>query len=192
MDNAVLTQRQIPGDPGVWILILGDLLVFALLFFFFTYSHAGFRELFNAAQGELNQAYGVINTLFLLTSSWCIATALKSAQQGERERCVRFTVATILCGVGFIVVKLLEYVEKINSGITVLTNDFFMYYFMLTGIHFFHVLIGMGVLTYLWLKVRNDHSPVSDNLLVFETGASYWHMVDLLWIVIFYLLYLMN
>lgn len=192
MDNAFLPQRRIPGDPGVWILILGDLLVFALLFFFFTYDHASSRELFNSAQGELNQAYGVINTLFLLTSSWCIATALKSAQQGEKDRCVRFTVATILCGVGFIVVKLLEYVEKINSGITVLTNEFFMYYFMLTGIHFFHVMIGMGVLTYLWLKIRNDQLPVSDNLLVFETGASYWHMVDLLWIVIFYLLYLMN
>lgn len=191
MDNVVLPKRRIPGDPGVWILILGDLLVFALLFFFFTYDHARSREFFNSAQAELNQAYGAINTLFLLTSSWCIATALKFAQQGEREQCVRFTVATLLCGLGFVAVKVLEYVEKINSGITILTNDFFMYYFMLTGIHFFHVMIGMGVVAYMWRKVRNEQAPISDSLLVFETGASYWHMVDLLWIVIFYLLYLM-
>jgi nitric oxide reductase NorE protein len=192
MENIVASKGRIPGDPGIWVLILGDLLVFALLFFFFTYGHANSRELFNSAHGELNQAYGAINTLILLTSSWCIATALKFAKQGDKERCVRFTVATLLCGLGFIGIKLLEYVEKISSGITVLTNDFFMYYFMLTGIHFFHVMIGMGVLTYMWLKVKNDQSPLSDNLLVFETGASYWHMVDLLWIVIFYLLYLMN
>jgi nitric oxide reductase NorE protein len=192
MENVVVSKRRIPADPGVWVLILGDLLVFALLFLLFAHESVRSREVFQSGQGVLDQRYGIINTLLLLTSSWCIATALKFARQGNKDYCIKFTVATILCGLGFVVVKLVEYVGKISSGITILTNDFFMYYFMLTGIHFFHVMIGMGVLVYMWSKIRSDQSPMSDSLLVFETGASYWHMVDLLWIIIFYLLYLKN
>ncbi|WP_158244428.1 MULTISPECIES: cytochrome c oxidase subunit 3 family protein [unclassified Pseudomonas] len=192
IENTIASERKIPGDPGVWILIIGDLLVFAILFFFYACDSAKSKELFHISRSELTQSYGVINTFLLLTSSWCIATALKFARQGKRDHCLRFTVATIVCGVGFIVVKLLEYTDKISAGVNILTNDFFMYYFMLTGIHFFHTIIGIGVLVYMWRKIRNDQSSMSGNLLMFETGASYWHMVDLLWIVIFYLLYLMS
>jgi nitric oxide reductase NorE protein len=97
----------------------------------------------------------------------------------------------VLCGVGFAIVKVLEYGEKIRAGITFNTNDFFMYYYVFTGIHFLHVLIGMGVLIGLGLYSRSG-GFTAGKIRNLETGASFWHLVDLLWIVLFALLYLIN
>jgi len=104
------------------------------------------------------------------------------------------------CGLGFAAVKIIEYREKITAGITLTTNDFYMYYYIFTGLHFLHVLIGMGVLVFLWFKARaavQRKGELSDGdnekeMMLIESGASYWHMVDLLWIVLFPLLYLMK
>ncbi len=88
-------------------------------------------------------------------------------------------------------VKFFEYREKILAGFMLTTNDFYMYYYMFTGLHLMHVLLGMGVLTYLWTVARTgDFRP--QNINVLESGASFWHMVDILWIVLFALLYLMR
>jgi nitric oxide reductase NorE protein len=86
-------------------------------------------------------------------------------------------------------VKVIEYGAKFRAGITLTSNDFFMFYFMLTGIHLLHVLIGMGVLTFL---MRHTAAGVLDERRIqhLESGASFWHLVDLLWIVLFALLYL--
>jgi nitric oxide reductase NorE protein len=89
------------------------------------------------------------------------------------------------------VVKYFEWGEKIRSGVTIVTNDFYMYYFMLTGIHLMHVVIGMGVLAFLWNTSRaGEFDP--PNIMVMESCASFWHMVDILWVVLFGLLYLMR
>jgi len=87
-------------------------------------------------------------------------------------------------------VKFFEYSEKIAAGFTLTTNDFFMYYFMLTGLHLMHVLLGLGVLCYLWFSLRA--APSADSMRTLESGASFWHMVDILWIVLFALLYLLR
>jgi len=84
-----------------------------------------------------------------------------------------------------------EYSEKIGHDITPVTNNFYMFYFMLTGIHFMHVLLGLGVLVFLWLRSRRASITPGD-IVLFESGATFWHMVDLLWIVLFPLLYLMK
>ena len=88
-------------------------------------------------------------------------------------------------------VKFFEYQEKIDAGIMLTTNDFYMYYYMFTGLHLMHVLIGMGVLAFMWNVTRTgDLGEKIINTL--ESGASFWHMVDILWIVLFALLYLMR
>lgn len=87
--------------------------------------------------------------------------------------------------------KFFEYGEKIRAGIGLTTNDFYMYYYMFTGIHLLHVVIGMAVLGFLWHVSRKGASD-GENMVMLETGASFWHLVDVLWIVLFALLYLMK
>ena len=99
--------------------------------------------------------------------------------------------SAFLCGFAFVCVKLFEYQEKIDAGIMLTTNDFYMYYYMFTGLHLMHVLIGMGVLAFMWNVTRaGELGEKAINTL--ESGASFWHMVDILWIVLFALLYLVR
>jgi len=101
----------------------------------------------------------------------------------------RFFLLAFLCGIGFSIIKITEYSEKIGEGIYPITNDFFMFYFILTGLHLMHVLIGICFLGFL-VKICN--SPLNKNIKLYESGGIFWHMVDLLWIVLFPLLYLMK
>jgi len=184
-------KPHLPGEEGIWVFILGDLMIFSCFFTVYTYYRSLDPQLFLASQMHLNQGYGAINTLFLLASSWCVVLAVQSARDGDGTMAPRCFVLALLCGLGFSLVKFLEYSEKIRAGITLTTNDFYMYYYIFTGIHFLHVIIGMGVLLYLLKKSRDGFSPGRD-IIFLESGASYWHMVDLLWIVLFPLLYLMR
>jgi len=115
----------------------------------------------------------------------------------RRTRLGRSTLAPVLfalafaCGVGFSVMKFLEYGEKIRAGLTLNTNEFYTFYYMFTGIHFVHVLIGMAVLAYLGFISRREVLTEAD-MTMLESGASFWHLVDILWIVLFTLLYLMK
>ena len=97
----------------------------------------------------------------------------------------------MLVGSGFAVSKIFEYTHKIQSGITLLTNDFFMYYYALTGLHFLHFVVGMVVLAVCWFKCR--HEPMDDKYVIWiESSGCYWHMVDLLWIILFPMIYLLR
>jgi len=184
-------KNHIPGEVGIWVFIFGDMMAFGLFFLVFVYYRGLDVELFNQSQTALNQNYGAINTLLLLASSWFVVMAVEGArQQRGRQASLLFSLA-LLCGLGFSVVKVVEYSEKIVAGITITTNDFFMYYYIFTGLHFLHVLIGMGVLSFLIVKVRSKNFKADDMVMV-ESGASFWHLVDLLWIVLFPLLYLMK
>lgn len=184
-------EARIPGEEGIWILICGDLMVFSLFFCVFLYYRAQQLGLFIASQAHLDQTFGFINTMFMLTSSWFVALAVRAARMSLGRATPALFALAMFCGIGFVVVKVLEYGEKIRAGITLITNDFYMYYFVLTGIHLLHVLIGMGVLVALVLYTKNgEYTPTKIKHL--ETGATFWHLVDLLWIVLFALLYLLR
>jgi len=193
-------KPHVPGEVGIWVFILGDMVIFGLFFIVFVYYRGLDIELYLQSQAALNQNYGAINTLFLLASSWFVAMAVDDMRSKTTRLAPRFFVLAMLCGLGFAVVKIIEYREKITAGITMTTNDFYMYYYIFTGLHFLHVLIGMGVLVFLWYKARavvqrKGELPNGNNekeMMLIESGASYWHMVDLLWIVLFPLLYLMK
>jgi len=183
-------KPHLPGELGVWVFILGDMVIFGLLFGTFLFYRADDPALYQRSQATLNQNFGAINTIVLLSSSWLVAKAVQCARQGARRQVSRLLAAAWLCGLVFAVVKVLEYSEKISHGITLVTNDFYMYYFVLTGLHFVHLLLGMGVLGYLWIRSR--HTPAAGDLSVLESGASFWHLADLLWIVLFPLIYLIQ
>jgi nitric oxide reductase NorE protein len=127
----------------------------------------------------------------MLSSSWFVAIGVQAARDHNARRVSRYFSLAFLCGLGFVIAKILEYTEKIQAGFVINSNDFFMYYYMLTGIHFMHVLLGMTMLAFF---VRYSPQGSFDAVKVrnFESGASFWHVVDLLWVVLFALLYLLK
>ena len=184
-------KRHLPGEEGTWIFILGDMTVFALLFGVYMEARSHDPELFNAAQQSLNQNFGAINTLLLLCSSLFVVTGIRAIRKGLRNIAPPMFVGAFICGLGFSLIKYLEYSEKLDAGLTPSVNDFWMYFYVLTGLHFFHLLIGMGVLAFIWTQARKP--TLSKHRFAFvEGGACFWHMVDLLWIVLFPLLYLVS
>ena len=183
--------RHMPGEEGIWLFIVGDLVVFSLFFIFFLYYRGQAVELFRESQTHLNQGLGVLNTFLLLTSSWSVASAVQAARKNMGRTTPILLLCAFACGAGFGIVKVVEYGEKIGAGIGLTTNDFYMYYFVFTGIHMLHVLIGMGVLAFLARHTwTGAHEPRKIRNL--ESGATFWHLVDLLWIVLFALLYLVR
>ena len=184
-------KPHLPGETGVWMFIIGDILVFSLLFSVFVYDRSQEVALFVEQQQLLNQTLGLLNTVLLLTSSWLVALAVHGARAGRLSRARGCFVVAILCGIGFIVVKYFEWSEKFAAGLTIETNNFFMYYYLMTGIHLMHMVIGIGVLIFLWQFVR-DAKFDAQGVGVLESGACFWHLVDILWIALFALLYLMR
>jgi nitric oxide reductase NorE protein len=172
------------------VFILGDMVVFALFFGVIVYLHGQHPALFAGSQTHLNQAAGAVNTILLLTSSLFVALGVRDARNRSGSVAPRFFLLAALCGIAFACVKAFEYQDKIGAGLTPATNDFYMYYFVFTGIHLLHVAIGVGVLSAL---IRISRKPVlsATDVTHIESGASFWHLVDMLWVVLFALLYLL-
>ena len=186
------TRRQVPGEPGVWLLLFGDLTLFALLFSVFLHERREQPMLFAESQQTLALGLGVTNTFILLTSSLLVVLANQAMRVEEsRHYASRLIVGAIALGCCFVVLKGYEYHEKISAGITPATNHFFMYYFVLTGLHLVHLIVGIGVLVGLWVLSRTQLATKTRRAF-FEGGACFWHLVDLLWIVIFPLLFLVR
>lgn len=184
-------RRHLPGELGIWIFIVGDMMVFGLFFVTFTVYRSFDVDLYTKAHAAMSEGFGLINTLLLLTSSWFVALGVRAARLGETQRAPRHLTFAILCGVGFCVVKFFEYGEKIGAGLTLNTNEFLMFYYMFTATHLLHVVIGIGVLAFMWSLVRKPRLEPAD-IMSIESGASFWHLVDILWIVLFTLFYLMK
>lgn len=181
---------HLPGEPGVWVFIFGDMLAFAVMFGAYVYEQRRSAPSFSAGQQSLDLPIGTINTVLLLTGSLIVALGVRAARAGALRATWMFWVG-LGCGAGFVVNKAIEFSALIAQGHTPTSGMFFVYFFLMAGTHLVHVIAGMAVLTYLALAVRQ--LPVSDKVLRrVENGASYWHLVDLLWIVLFSLLYLVR
>jgi nitric oxide reductase NorE protein len=183
--------RRLPGVDGIWVFIGADSVIFAILFLSFMQDRLKNPAIFEASRQTLNMNLGGIDTIILLTSSWSVALAVQAMKRDQIDREPRLLLGGAVTGLMFVASKSIEYFEKFAHGITPGTNPFFMWYFTLTGIHLIHVVVGTSLLTYLWVRSRRgtyDHL----HRAVPESVASYWHLVDLLWIVLFPLLYLMK
>jgi nitric oxide reductase NorE protein len=189
--NSAEGQRRVhlPGDVHMWVMVLGDLIIFGAYFIIFMVFRTMKPQEFLASEQHLNINIGVLNTLVLLASSWFIARSVQATRAGDQAQALRLTYFGGLCGVAFIAIKAYEWSTKIAQGYTISSNDFFMFYYMLTGVHLFHVSLGLLILG---ITVRELRNPRRRRAFMVEAGATYWHMVDLLWIVIFALLYVMR
>ena len=175
----------------MWCFILAELLVFGVFFVVYAFTRANHVELFNASQQGLDRVSGAINTVLLVTSSWFVVRAVDEIRRGHNAGCARWLVAAMGCGGGFLVLKLVEFGSKMSDGISMSTNTFYMFYLFLGFFHFMHVVLGMVILAAIALKARKNGYSAADHAGV-ETGASYWHMVDLVWIVLFPLIYVLH
>jgi nitric oxide reductase NorE protein len=181
--------KRLPGAEGVWFFIGADAVIFALLFLSFMQDRLHNPAVFEASRHTLNMHLGGIDTLILLSSSCAVALAVQAIKRDLVDRVPRYLLAGVLTGLMFVMSKSIEYFQKFAHGITPATDPFYMWYFMLTGIHLTHVLLGTSLLTYVWINSRRGVYS-SSRRVVPECVASFWHLVDLLWIVLFPLLYL--
>ncbi len=186
-----VSASRIPGDKDVWFLIIAEMIMFGIFFITYMVYRTKDVELFNASQLMLNRNLALLNTLFLVTSSWAVAQAVTAARQGRLIAVRGHLLTAIALAVAFMTAKCFEYSIEFEHGITATTNMFFMFYFCLTMIHMLHVIIGTVILGVVWTNARRGaYRPGRTEGL--ETAASYWHMVDLLWIFLFPLLYLLR
>jgi nitric oxide reductase NorE protein len=180
-----------PGDLAVWVFIFAELLAFGVFFLAYAFTRMRHVELFDAMQGTLDRRAGALNTVLLITSSFCVARAVHAVDHAAARNGTRWLAAALACGAGFLIVKGAEYADKFGAGISLSTNTFYMFYLSLTFFHFMHVILGMVVLAMLTVQTRRgDYGRGDMNGL--ESGAAYWHMVDLVWIVLFPLVYVLR
>ena len=187
----VRQKKSLPGDFAIWIFIYAELLVFGIFFLGYAFARAQNVELFNEYQQTLNRESGAINTLLLITSSYFVVMAVNAIRRNAARRCSQWLMLAMLGGGVFVVVKMSEFAAKYADGVNLSTNIFYMFYLSLTFFHFMHVLMGMVILAAVALKAYRGGYSAQDHTGV-ETGASYWHMVDLVWIVLFPLVYVLR
>lgn len=184
-------RGPLPGDFAMWIFIFAELLVFGVFFLAYAFARSANVEMFNAGQLNIDRANGAVNTVLLITSSYFVVRAVRAIARDDRTRCVAWLSAAIATGIGFVFSKVAGFAHVFGQGITLSTNTFYMFYISLTGFHFMHVLLGLIVLTALLVKaVRGGYSAANHTGM--HTGASYWHMVDLVWLILFPLVYVIR
>lgn len=186
---AVPPSRFIPGQSGMWFFILFEAFLFTSYFTVYMVCRSRDIDLYLASQLHLSLKIGVINTLVLLVSSWSMARCVQSARARDLVAALRQALLTLGFGLLFLVLKVSEWVIEIGRGFTLTSNDFSMFYYFLTGMHFLHLLIGFA---FLGIAIAQLKRPTARMQPLVETGATYWHMVDFLWIMIFALLYVIR
>ncbi|MFH1804441.1 MAG: cytochrome c oxidase subunit 3 family protein [Pseudomonadota bacterium] len=175
--------ENLPGHPLMWVLILSELVVFGA--FLLTFSGARIVDPAGFAQSQLmlDRVTGGINTIILLTSGLFAVFAVRAIASGRIGLCRLWLALAAVAGVVFLVIKIVEYQAKFDAGIGIETDTFFTLYFLITGFHALHVGMGLGILGIVAL------SPSRINI---ETGVAFWHMVDLIWVLVFPVIYLVR
>lgn len=189
------------GKLGMWLFLVTEIMLFGVFFAAYGLFHYMYPEMFREAHHHLDKRLGALNTIILLASSLTMALSIAYIQRDEVKKSKTMLVITFLCACAFLVVKAFEYQHKIADGLLpgdFFTNTefhaknvalFFSFYFVMTGTHGLHVLIGMGAIGWIYRRMaRGDFN--SKKFAAVEFVGLYWHIVDLIWIFLFPLLYL--
>lgn len=184
-------EPRLTGDLAVWLVIAAELLTFGLLFVSYAFARLREPELFATLQATLDLDRGAFNTVLLISGSAAVAHAVAALDAGRTAGARRWLAAALACGALFSVLKLDELAAKVAAGADLAANTFWMFYLVLSGFHLLHVVAAMVFLAVVWwLAGRGAYGPGRTH--VPETAAAFWHMVDLLWIVLFPLLYVLR
>ncbi len=188
---------------GMWLFLVTEIMLFGGLFVAYTIFRGLYPDMFHEAHKHLDKVMGAVNTIVLICSSLSMALAVGMAQRNQPKKSATLLLITLGFAATFMVVKYFEYTHKIHDGLLPgahFTNTsighpkadlFFSLYFMMTGLHGLHVLIGMGLIT--WMLKRTLNNEFSEHYYMpVELVGLYWHLVDLIWIYLFPLLYLIG
>jgi nitric oxide reductase NorE protein len=175
--------EDLPGDPMMWVLIFSELVAFGLFLGTFVIARAIHPAMFASGQAALDTGLAGINTIVLVTSGWAAARGTSAAQAGNRRASRLWLLGAMLLGAVFVAIKLTEYAGEVALGAGLESSPFFTLYFLLTGFHLLHVCLGIIILAVVCRRAE---------AVSVETGAAFWHMVDLVWIVMFPILYLVR
>jgi nitric oxide reductase NorE protein len=184
-------RGRIPGEIGIWVFVLWDMTWFAVLFGVFLDARAHHAALFERSRASLALWSGTLNTFLLLTGSLLVALAVAAARRRATVTAQRLLAFAFACGAGFAVNKVFEYLRLLHAGHRPGSDAFYTYFFAFTGIHLLHLLAGLAVLAFMSQVVRKQ-VPGRRDTRNLEAAATYWHLVDLLWIALFALLYLLR
>jgi len=194
-------RDDIGAKMGMWLFLFTEVLLFGGMFLIYAVYRYKYPDQFHIAAMELNTNIGTLNTIILLTSSLTVAISISALQKGSRIISLIMLSATLLFAIMFLINKYFEWATKFEHGIypgsKVLLNKpngqilFFGLYFVMTGLHALHVVIGMVILTFMLVFILRK-SVTSDNYVKLENSGLYWHLVDLIWIFLFPLFYLIQ
>jgi nitric oxide reductase NorE protein len=191
MDTKKIDYKNIYYPPGgmlIWIVIFLELITFGIAIVALALFSKDDPEGFHASRLLLNPTFGAINTIFLLSSGFFMATSLKHFKKGNQKKSSLFLKLTLLGGLLFIALKSIEYYQKIEHGLDMDYSTFFNFYWLLTGFHVIHVLVGIVILIILYFGINKKESTTE--LEDFEASTAFWHMCDLIWLLLFPMLYL--
>ncbi len=196
-------QQQEAATLGMWVFLVNEIMFFGGLFLVYVVYRTLYPAAFVAASHHLDITLGAINTTVLIASSLTMALSVHSAQLGKRRLLILFLVLTIVLGAIFLGIKGVEYAHKFHEGHVPgpyftwegpnggQAQLFFGLYFAMTGMHALHMIIGIGILTWLIVEsARGTYGP--DYFTPVEMTGLYWHFVDIIWIFLFPLLYLIG
>jgi nitric oxide reductase NorE protein len=178
-----------PGGILLWIIIYLELITFGIAFVALAVEGAKHRAEFHADSLLLNKTFATVNTLVLISSGYTVAKAVQAFKQQCFDKSARFFLWAILLGTAFLVIKGIEYYFKIEAGIGMDYSTFFMFYWLLTGFHWIHVLVGVVILVVIRRNVIKAKADLK--LEDVEAGAVFWHMCDIIWLLLFPLLYIL-
>ncbi|MDI1332271.1 MULTISPECIES: cytochrome c oxidase subunit 3 [Pseudomonas] len=190
-ESAGVLRRHLPGDLAMWFFILAELSVFAILIVVFAVTQALKPQMFSESRLLLNTSTGLAMTLSLLTAGLFAALAQEQVRHSRPRHGAVFLLMALLAASVYVVLKLTEYRHLLASGLGMEHNTFFTLYWILTGFHFLHVLLGMVILGWLAERCRRGLYDASKRS-GFESGVLYWHMVDLIWVMLFPLVYVLS
>ncbi|MBI5361023.1 MAG: cytochrome c oxidase subunit 3 [Planctomycetes bacterium] len=186
---------------GMWLFLFTELLLFGGLFLLYAVYRSEYSEDFHFAAGGLDIALGTLNTVILLTSSLFMAVSVAGVQKGDRKIALMSLSLTIALGIFFIANKYFEWSAKIRhgiypgsehlSGLPAGENIFYGLYYVMTGLHVFHVFAGVILLVVMMIMLKKNVIHAGDSAR-FENAGLYWHLVDIIWLFLFPLLYLIT
>lgn len=189
--NARLGVKRIPGNMAIWAAILAEMSEFAIMFVVYFLAKVHNPEAFFEGPTKLNTTAGTVNTLIMLTSSFFVVKGVMAMRQGYSKTCTRWLWGAVLCGVVYLIIKYFEYEWNTAQGLDTETNIFYGVYYYVTFNHFLHVGWGSGAI--IWVIYRiNSGIYTKDEHEGLINIALYWHMIDLAWITIFPLLYVIR
>lgn len=175
-----------PGGLLIWIVIVLELLTFGIALLVMQNFELAEPKIFAESRQHLSSRLGTLNTVILLTSGLFVVLSLNNYKILKHSTARIQLNFSVILGLVFLIVKFTEYQLKLSSGITLSTNTFFTFYFLITGFHAVHVALGILIFVIFIQKIKSQKLKPED----FEAGAAFWHMCDLIWLIIFPIIYL--